>query len=96
MSPGISTSCTSTLPIRVSAGTGRRVVNGKSPVLIWICDSAWRSDDLPTFGGPTRAICAAPSRRTAMESRWTAFERTRVSSISASSDLRRSAYGPFL
>ena len=38
---------------------------------------------MPTFGGPTSAIWAAPSRRTAIESRWTALERTRVSSISA-------------
>ena len=53
-------------------------------------------DDLPTFGGPTSAIWAAPSRRTAIESRWTAFDRTRVSSISEVSHLRRSAYGPFL
>ena len=57
---------------------------------------ACRTEDLPTFGGPTRAICAAPSRRTAIESQWTAFERTRVSSISASRAFRRSAYGPFL
>ena len=42
---------------------------------------------MPTFGGPTRAICAAPSRRTAIESRWTAFDRTRESSISASEPL---------
>ena len=27
---------------------------------------------MPTLGGPTRATCAAPSRRTAIESRWTA------------------------
>src|SRR5918999_161379 len=32
-------------------------------------DSAWSSDDLPALGAPTNATCAAPSRRTEIESR---------------------------
>ena len=63
ISPGISTSWTRTPPMRVRAGTGRRVVNAKSPVRIWMSESAWSTDDLPTFGGPTSAIWAAPSRQ---------------------------------
>ena len=94
ISPGISTSWTSTPRIRVSAGTGRVVVNAYSPVLICTFDSAWSSDDLPLFGAPTRAICAAPSRRTAIESRWTTRLRIRVSSTCALTHLRISAYGP--
>jgi hypothetical protein len=57
-------------------------------------DSAWRSDDLPAFGGPTTATWAAPSRRTEIESRCTTFARTRVASIWALTHLRMSAYGP--
>src|SRR5439155_1423400 len=57
-------------------------------------DSAWSSDDLPAFGGPTSAICAAPSRRTAIESRWVTRFCTRVCSSWASTRLRMSAYGP--
>jgi hypothetical protein len=59
-------------------------------------ESAWSRDDLPAFGGPTSAIWATPSRRTAIESRCTVFLRTRVSSIWALTHLRMSAYGPFL
>src|SRR6266576_1008169 len=59
-------------------------------------DSACSSDDLPAFGGPTSAICAAPSRRTAIESRWVTRFCTRVCSSCASTHLRMSAYGPFL
>jgi hypothetical protein len=54
-------------------------------------ESAWSSDDLPAFGGPTRAICATPSRRTAIESRCTAFLRIRDSSIWPVTHLRMSA-----
>jgi hypothetical protein len=63
--------------------------------LICTFDSACSSDDLPAFGGPTSAIWAAPSRRTAMESRWTTFARTRVWPIWPLTHLRMSAYGPF-
>src|SRR4051812_1918089 len=59
-------------------------------------ERACRSDDLPAFGGPTSAICAAPSRRTAIESRWVTRLRTLVWSSCASTHLRMSAYGPFL
>src|SRR3989454_3422825 len=59
-------------------------------------DSACSSDDLPAFGGPTSAICAAPSRRTAIESRWVTRLCTRVCSSWDSTHLRMSAYGPFL
>jgi hypothetical protein len=62
--------------------------------LICTFESAWSSDDLPLFGGPTSAICAAPSRRTAIESRWTTRPRVRVSSSCAFTHLRMSAYGP--
>ncbi len=57
-------------------------------------ESACRREDLPAFGGPTSAICAAPSRRTCRESRCVTVARTRVRSSSPSSHFRRSAYGP--
>src|SRR5512133_1351062 len=59
-------------------------------------ESACSSDDLPAFGGRTSAICAAPSRRTAIESRWVTRFCTRVCSSWDSTHLRMSAYGPFL
>src|SRR5262245_5623591 len=57
-------------------------------------ESAWSREDFPALGGPTKATCAAPSRLTAIESRWTTFARVRVSSSCAFTHFRMSAYGP--
>jgi hypothetical protein len=46
---------------------------------------------LPAFGAPTNATCAAPSRRTEIDSRWMTFVFVRERSISFVTHLRMSA-----